>query len=151
MFDSVSTGLSSIREQETAMSQILVIDDEIDIRKTLKEILESEMFTVEEAEDGAAGVEMAKEGKYEIILCDVRMPEMDGIEVLQRINEIIPETPVIMISGYGNISTAVESLKKGAYDYIEKPFDLKRLLVTIRHAMDKPGRITETKSGGNLD
>jgi DNA-binding NtrC family response regulator len=127
------------------MSKILVIDDERSIRNTLKDILEFEKYTVDLAEDGQKALEMLQSGDYDVILCDIKMPGMDGIEVLQKIEELKPETPVVMISGHGTIETAVESIKKGAYDYIEKPLDLNRLLITLRNAMDKSILITETK------
>jgi len=127
------------------MSKILVIDDEKAIRNTLKEILEFESHTVDLAEDGAAGVEMFTNGGYDIVLCDIKMPQMDGIEVLDKLQEKSNDTPVIMISGHGNIDTAVEAIKKGAYDFIEKPLDLNRLLITIRNATDKTTLIQETK------
>lgn len=127
------------------MSKILVIDDEKAIRNTLKEILEFESHTVDLAEDGVAGVEMFANGGYDIVLCDIKMPQMDGIEVLDKLQEQSSDTPVIMISGHGNIDTAVEAIKKGAYDFIEKPLDLNRLLITIRNATDKTTLIQETK------
>lgn len=127
------------------MSKILVIDDEKAIRNTLKEILEFESHIVDLAEDGAAGVEMFANGGYDIVLCDIKMPQMDGIEVLDKLQEQSNDTPVIMISGHGNIDTAVEAIKKGAYDFIEKPLDLNRLLITIRNATDKTTLIQETK------
>jgi len=127
------------------MSKILVIDDEKSIRKTLMEILAYENYEVDEAENGMVGIEKIKKTKYDVILCDIKMPQMDGIEVLQEI-EKISDTPVVMISGHGNIETAVEAIKKGAYDYIAKPLDLNRLLVTIRNAMDKSVLVAEAKS-----
>ncbi|RKD91378.1 sigma-54-dependent transcriptional regulator [Mangrovibacterium diazotrophicum] len=127
------------------MSKILVIDDERSIRNTLKDILEYEKYQVDLAEEGTAGLEMIKKSEYDIILCDIKMPGMDGIEVLEKISESGIDTPVVMISGHGNIDTAVESIKKGAFDFIEKPLDLNRLLITIRNAMDKSNLITETK------
>lgn len=127
------------------MSRILVIDDERSIRNTLKDILEFEKYTVELAEDGFKALEMLQTKDFDVILCDIKMPGMDGIEVLQKVEEIKPDTPVVMISGHGNIDTAVESIKKGAYDFIEKPLDLNRLLITLRNAMDKSSLITETK------
>lgn len=127
------------------MARILVIDDERNIRSTLTEILEYEDHKVEVAEDGITGIELFKQNKHEVILCDIKMPNMDGLEVLQKLNEISREVPVIMISGHGNIDTAVEAIKKGAYDFIEKPLDLNRLLVTIRNAMDRKDLIEETK------
>lgn len=128
------------------MAKILVIDDEKSIRETLKEILEYEDHQVDLAEDGEVGLELFKENKYEIVLLDIKMPKKDGIEVLEDIFKIATDIPVIMISGHGNIDTAVESIKKGAYDFIEKPLDLNRLLVTIRNAMDKTSLIKETKT-----
>ncbi|HZH72746.1 MAG TPA: sigma-54 dependent transcriptional regulator [Mariniphaga sp.] len=127
------------------MSKILVIDDERSIRNTLKDILEYEKYDVDLAEDGKKGLEMVKNTEYQIILCDIKMPGMDGIEVLEKLQEMAPDTPVVMISGHGNIDTAVESIKKGAYDFIEKPLDLNRLLITIRNAMDKSTLVNETK------
>src|SRR5690554_285582 len=127
------------------MSKILVIDDERSIRNTLKDILEYEKYDVDLAEDGKKGLEMIKSTEYQIILCDIKMPGMDGIEVLEKLQVMAPDTPVVMISGHGNIDTAVESIKKGAYDFIEKPLDLNRLLITIRNAMDKSTLVNETK------
>ncbi len=126
------------------MPKILIIDDERAIRNSLKDILETEDYKVDIAEDGIIGLEMVKKNSYEIILCDIKMPKMDGIEVLQEVVKIT-DTPVIMISGHGNIDTAVGAIRKGAFDYIEKPPDLNRLLITIRNAMDKSNLIAETK------
>jgi two-component system, NtrC family, nitrogen regulation response regulator NtrX len=127
------------------MSKILVIDDERSIRNTLKDILEYEKYEVDLAEDGKKGLEMVRQTEYDIILCDIKMPGMDGIETLEHLNTMAPDSPVVMISGHGNIDTAVESIKKGAYDFIEKPLDLNRLLITIRNAMDKLTLVNETK------
>jgi DNA-binding NtrC family response regulator len=127
------------------MSKILVIDDERSIRNTLKDILEYEKYEVDLAEDGIKGIEQVKNAEYDIILCDIKMPGMDGIEALGHLTQLAPDTPVVMISGHGNIDTAVDSIKKGAFDYIEKPLDLNRLLITIRNAMDKSSLVTETK------
>lgn len=127
------------------MSKILVIDDEKSIRNTLKEILTYEKYEVDEAPDGTAGLRMAETNKYDIILCDIKMPKMDGLEVLEKLLEKNSEVPVIMISGHGTIETAVEAIKKGAFDYISKPLDLNRMLVTIRNAMERNSLITETK------
>lgn len=127
------------------MSKILVIDDERAIRSTLKEILEYEKHEVDTVEDGIKGLEMIDEGCYEIILCDIKMPKMDGIEVLEKIIEKEPDIPVIMISGHGTVDTAVEAIKKGAYDFIEKPLDLNRLLVTLRNATERKDLVRETK------
>lgn len=127
------------------MPDILIIDDEKAIRKTLGEILSFEGYKVDEAADGEEGVKKIKDKTYDLVLCDIKMPKLDGIEFLQKSNEINPDVPVIMISGHGNIETAVEAVKKGAYDYISKPPDLNRLLITIRNAMDKSTLVTETK------
>jgi two-component system nitrogen regulation response regulator NtrX len=127
------------------MSKILVIDDESAIRNTLKEVLEYEKHEVDLAEDGSKGLELFSANSYDIVLCDIKMAKMDGIEVLAQISEITNDTPVIMISGHGNIDTAVEAIKKGAYDFLEKPLDLNRLLITIRNATDKSTLITQTQ------
>ncbi len=127
------------------MAKILVVDDEQAIRKTLKEILEYEQHTVDLAKDGFEALEHVKKTQYEIILLDIKMPKMDGIEVLEKIMKITPETPVIMITGHGTVETAVEALKKGAYDFLEKPLDLNRLLVAIRNALEKKDLVKETK------
>lgn len=127
------------------MPKILIIDDERPIRSTLRDILEYEKFEVDEAVDGIEGIEKFKKGNYDLIFCDIKMPKMDGIEVLTKIQEINAEIPVIMISGHGNIETAVEAIKKGAYDFISKPPDLNRLLITVRNALDKSSLISETK------
>ncbi|MEI7525984.1 MAG: sigma-54 dependent transcriptional regulator [Mariniphaga sp.] len=126
------------------MVKILVIDDERSIRNTLKEILGFEGYSVEVAENGILGLEIVKNADFDIILCDIKMPEMDGIEVLGKILELKPETTVVMISGHGNIDTAVEAIKKGAFDFIVKPLDLNRLLITIRNAGDKSLLVKET-------
>ncbi|MCC9167949.1 sigma-54-dependent transcriptional regulator [Pontibacter harenae] len=127
------------------MPKILIIDDERAIRSTLKEILEFEDYTVDEAEDGAKGLQHISKSKYDAVLCDIKMPGMDGIEVLEKAMEISPDTPFIMISAHGTIDTAVEATKKGAYDFLQKPPDLNRLLVTVRNALDKSSLVTETK------
>ena len=127
------------------MSRILVIDDERSIRNTLKDILEYEKYEVDLAEDGPKGLEKIKNGEFDVVLCDIKMPGMDCIEVLDKLSEISAYLPVVMISGHGNIDTAVEAIKKGAFDFIEKPLDLNRLLITIRNAMDKSVLVTETK------
>jgi DNA-binding NtrC family response regulator len=129
------------------MPTVLIIDDERAIRNTLKEILEYENFKVEEALDGKDALQKIEKLKLDLILCDIKMPGgMDGLELLQKFQKQIPETPVVMISGHGNIETAVEAVKKGAYDFIQKPLDLNRLLVTIRNAMDKSSLVSETKA-----
>ncbi|HEY8893175.1 MAG TPA: sigma-54 dependent transcriptional regulator, partial [Niastella sp.] len=127
------------------MSNILIIDDEKAIRKTLSEILSYEGYKIEEAGDGEEGLKKFKEKAYDVVLCDIKMPKLDGIEFLDKAREANPDVPVIMISGHGTIETAVEAVKKGAYDYISKPPDLNRLLITIRNAMDKNNLVTETK------
>lgn len=127
------------------MSTILIIDDEKAIRKTLTEILSYEGYKIDEAGDGEEGLKKFKEKTYDVVLCDIKMPKLDGIEFLDRVREVNPDVPVIMISGHGTIETAVEAVKKGAYDYISKPPDLNRLLITIRNAMDKTNLVAETK------
>ncbi|HSI89586.1 MAG TPA: sigma-54 dependent transcriptional regulator [Adhaeribacter sp.] len=128
------------------MPKILIIDDERSIRSTLKEILEYENYSVDEAEDGEKGLEALAKNKYDVVLCDIKMPKMDGIEVLERSREIASDVPFIMISAHGTIDTAVEATKKGAYDFLQKPPDLNRLLVTVRNALDKATLVTETKT-----
>ncbi|MES1223339.1 MAG: response regulator, partial [Bacteroidota bacterium] len=127
------------------MADILIIDDEKAIRKTLSEILSFEGYKLDEASDGEEGVKKFKEKTYDLVLCDIKMPKLDGIEFLQKAGEINADVPIIMISGHGNIETAVEAVKKGAFDYISKPPDLNRLLITIRNAMDKGSLVTETR------
>ncbi len=127
------------------MSKILIIDDERAIRRALREILEFESFEVEEAEDGKQGVEKALSGEYDIIFCDIKMPNMDGMEVLDALAEASVESPVIMISGHGTVDTAVQAIKKGAFDFIEKPLDLNRILVTVRNASDRTALVEERK------
>lgn len=127
------------------MSNILIIDDEKAIRKTLSEILSYEGYKIDEAGDGEEGFRKFREKDYDVILCDIKMPKMDGIEFLEKAKEANPDLPIIMISGHGTIETAVEAVKKGAYDYISKPPDLNRLLITIRNAMDKTSLVAETK------
>ena len=127
------------------MADILIIDDEKAIRKTLSEILSFEGYKIDEAADGEEGLKKFRERNYDVVLCDIKMPKIDGIEFLQKAGESNPDVPVIMISGHGNIETAVEAVKTGAYDYISKPPDLNRLLITIRNAMDKSNLVSETK------
>lgn len=127
------------------MAKVLIVDDEKSIRKTMREILEYEGYTVEEAVDGQEGADMIKDNFYDVILLDIKMPKMDGMDVLNIALQDAPDTPVIMISGHASIETAVDAVKKGAYDFISKPPDLNRLLITIRNAMDKGKLITETK------
>ena len=128
------------------MPDLLIIDDEKSIRKTLTEILSFEGYKIEEAADGEEGLKKFKEKTFDVVLCDIKMPKLDGIEFLQKAAELNPDVPIIMISGHGNIETAVEAVKKGAYDYVSKPPDLNRLLITIRNAMDKGTLVTETRT-----
>ncbi|MDJ1481696.1 MULTISPECIES: sigma-54 dependent transcriptional regulator [Xanthocytophaga] len=127
------------------MPRLLIIDDEKSIRYTLKEILEYEKYEVDEAQDGEEGLRKLTENHYDVALCDIKMPKMDGVEVLTKAKEQGIDTQFIMISAHGTIETAVEATKKGAYDFISKPPDLNRLLVTVRNAMDKSSLVTETK------
>ncbi len=127
------------------MPKILVIDDEKAIRNTLKDVLEYENYTVDLAEDGPTGIELFRQNNYDAVLCDIKMAKMDGIEVLLQLTEESSDTPVIMISGHGNIDTAVDAIKKGAFDFLEKPLDLNRLLITIRNALDKATLLTQTR------
>ncbi len=127
------------------MAKILVIDDERSIRNTLKEVLEYENHEIDTAVDGPEGIEMFAKGKYELVLCDIKMPNMDGIEVLEKLIDMPGNAPIVMISGHGNIDTAVEAIKKGAFDFIEKPLDLNRLLITIRNALERKELVTETQ------
>ena len=127
------------------MSKILIIDDERGIRNTLKDIFEYEGHEVILSENGMEGLVAIKTEKPNVVFCDIKMPKMDGIEVLERIKEFSPDTPVIMISGHGTIDTAVEAIRKGAFDFIEKPLDLNRLLITVKNATDKHELIHETK------
>ena len=127
------------------MAKILVIDDEAAIRRILKEILEHEQYQVDDAASAIEALPLVKENEYDAILCDIKMPQMDGIEFLEEAKKI-SDAPVIMISGHGTIDTAVEAIKKGAFDYISKPPDLNRLLITLRNALDKSQLMTETKA-----
>ena len=122
-----------------------MIDDERSIRNSLKEILMDEGYEVDVAEDGAAGCDMAEKEKYSAIFCDIKMPNMDGLEVLDRLNEEGVDSAVIMISGHGDIDTAVECIKKGAFDFIQKPLDLNRILITIKNATEKASLVKETR------
>ena len=128
------------------MSKILIIDDERAIRRSIREILEYEKYVVDEAEDGMQGLEMATKNEYELIFCDIKMQKMDGIEVLDSLIAKQIDTPIIMISGHGTIENAVDCLKKGAYDFLPKPIDLNRLLVSVRNALDKKDLVQETKA-----
>jgi two-component system, NtrC family, nitrogen regulation response regulator NtrX len=127
------------------MPKILIVDDEKAIRRTIKEILEYEKYTVDEAEDGVQALEMIQKEDYDVAFFDIKMPKLDGMELLGKVMEIKPELPVIMISGHGTIDTAVEAVKKGAYDYLPKPPDLNRLIISVRNALEKKDLIVETK------
>ena len=127
------------------MANILIIDDEKQIRRTVAEILEFEKYKVDQAEDGEQGLNMIKSKKYDLVLCDIKMPKMDGIDVLTEVQKMDEIVPMVMISGHGTIETAVDALKKGAFDYISKPPDLNRLLVTVRNALEKNILVEETK------
>jgi DNA-binding NtrC family response regulator len=127
------------------MPKILIVDDEKAIRRTLKEILEYEKYEIEEAEDGEIGIGKIEKNNYDVVILDIKMPKKDGIDVLAEMQQKGIDTPVIVLSGHGNIETAVEAVKKGAFDYIPKPPDLNRLLITVRNAMDKVSLVTETK------
>ena len=125
--------------------KILIVDDERFIRSSLKELLEMEKYTVDTAENGPDAIRMAESEKYDIIFCDIKMPEMDGVEVLTKLVEDGVETPVIMISGHGDIETAVDCMRRGAFDFIEKPLDLNRILITVKNASDKAALVRENK------
>ena len=129
------------------MSKILVIEDEAAIRRVLIKILseENDSYQVEEAEDGLVGLEKVKNGDYDLILCDIKMPKMDGVEVLEAVKKIKPEIPIVMISGHGDLDTAVNTMRLGAFDYISKPPDLNRLLNTVRIALDRKELVIENK------
>ncbi len=128
------------------MAKILIVDDEMPIRRTLREILEFEQYDVDEANDGLECLSKVQKEKYDVVIMDIKMPKLDGIEALERLQILSPETPVIMVSGHGNIDTAVEAVKKGAFDYISKPPDLNRMLITIRNAMEKAELVTTTRT-----
>ena len=129
------------------MSKILIIEDEAAIRRVLKKIIseENEAYQVEEAEDGLIGIEMISKSDYDLVLCDIKMPKMDGVEVLEKAKKIKPEIPIVMISGHGDLDTAVNTMRLGAFDYISKPPDLNRLLNTVRNALDRKELIVENK------
>ena len=127
------------------MINAVIIDDEKAIRKTLTEILTYEGYKIDEAGDGEEGLKRFAEKAYDVVLCDIKMPKVDGIEFLEKAREINNEVPIIMISGHGNIDTAVDAVKKGAFDYISKPPDLNRLLITLRNALEKQSLVIETK------
>ena len=125
--------------------KILIIDDERSIRNSLKEILADEGYDVDVAEDGAQGCAMVDKEKYSVIFCDIKMPGMDGVEVLDKMVEMGVDAAIVMISGHGDINTAVECIKKGAFDYIPKPLDLNRILITIKNATEKVSLVKETR------
>ncbi len=129
------------------MSKILIIEDEAAIRRVLTKIIseENESYNVEEAEDGLLGIEMIKNNDYDLVLCDIKMPKMDGVEVLEKAKKIKPEIPIVMISGHGDLDTAVNTMRLGAFDYISKPPDLNRLLNTVRNALENKVLIVENK------
>ncbi|MBT8316600.1 MAG: sigma-54-dependent Fis family transcriptional regulator [Lutibacter sp.] len=129
------------------MSRILIIEDEAAIRRVLKKIIseENEKYLVEEAEDGLAGIEMISKSDFDLVLCDIKMPKMDGVEVLEKVKKLKPEIPIVMISGHGDLDTAVNTMRLGAFDYISKPPDLNRLLNTVRNALDKKELVVENK------
>ena len=126
--------------------KILIIDDERAIRNSLKEILVDEGYDVDAAENGAQGCQMVDKEKYDVIFCDIKMPEMDGLEVLDRLIGMGVDSAIVMISGHGDINTAVDCIKKGAFDFIEKPLDLNRILITIKNATEKVTLVKETKT-----
>src|SRR6476646_12301044 len=127
------------------MAKILIIDDERAIRSTLREILEYEDFKVDDIDNGADGLQMIKNIEYDLVLCDIKMNRMDGMEVLTEGLLIKPDLPFIMISGHGTVETAVEASKKGAFDFISKPPDLNKLLITVRNALERGNLVTEAK------
>jgi len=129
------------------MSKILIIEDEAPIRRVLNKILseENDTYLVQEAEDGLQGIELVKNEDFDLILCDIKMPKMDGVEVLEAIKKIKPEIPMVMISGHGDLETAIQTMRLGAFDYISKPPDLNRLLNTVRNALDKKQLVVENK------
>ena len=129
------------------MSRILIIEDEASIRRVLTKILseENDTYQVEDAEDGLIGFEKIKNNDYDLVLCDIKMPKMDGVEVLQAVKKIKPEIPIVMISGHGDMETAIQTMRLGAFDYISKPPDLNRLLNTVRNALDKKQLVVENK------
>lgn len=128
------------------MAKILIVDDESSIRRTLREILEFEKYEVSEAGDGLDALAKVKQGGFDLILLDIKMPKMDGMEALERIRETAPDAQIIMISGHATIDTAVEAVKRGAFDFISKPLDLNRLLITLRNALDRSSLVVETKA-----
>lgn len=137
--------LHVIFKEQKYMAKILIVDDEKSIRSTLKEILEYEKYDVDEAKDGEEGLMLITKNSYDVVLCDIKMPKIDGLEVLEQAVALGKDTQFIMVSAHGTIETAVEATKKGAFDFIQKPPDLNRLLVTVRNALDKSNLVTETK------
>ncbi len=127
------------------MAKLLIIDDERAIRSTLREILEYENYEVEDIDNGIDGLELIKKNNFDLVLCDIKMNKMDGMEVLEQGLILKPDLPFIMISGHGTVETAVEASKKGAFDFVSKPPDLNRLLITVRNALDRGNLVTETK------
>jgi two-component system, NtrC family, nitrogen regulation response regulator NtrX len=128
------------------VARILIVDDEQPIRRALKSVLDNEPYEVDEAVDGLDGIEQAKKKKYDVIFLDIRMPRMDGLEAIGKILEVSPDSSIIMISGHGDITTAVDSVRRGAFDYLQKPLDLNRVLITIRNALNRSSLIVETKA-----
>jgi two-component system nitrogen regulation response regulator NtrX len=127
------------------MAKILIVDDEMPIRRTLRDILEFEGYDVDEASDGLECISKVQKEKYDVVITDIKMPKMDGIEALERLQILSPETPVIMVSGHGTIDTAVEAVKKGAFDFISKPPDLNRMLITVRNAIERADLVNTTQ------
>jgi two-component system nitrogen regulation response regulator NtrX len=136
---------SPTKKKNTPMAKILIVDDETPIRRTLRDILEFEGYEVDEAVDGLDCVAKVQKEKYDVVIMDIKMPKMDGIEALERLQILSPETPVIMVSGHGTIDTAVEAVKKGAFDFISKPPDLNRMLITVRNALDRSELVNTTQ------
>ena len=134
-------------ESQKKMSKILIIEDEAAIRRVLVKILseENDSYQVDEAEDGVAGLEKIKNNDYDLVLCDIKMPKMDGVELLEAVKKIKPEIPMVMISGHGDMETAINTMRLGAFDYISKPPDLNRLLNTVRNALDRKQLVVENK------
>ena len=134
-----------MKKNAPIVARILIVDDEQPIRRALKSVLDNEPYEVDEAIDGLDGIEQVKKKKYDVIFLDIRMPRMDGLEAIGKILEISPDSSIIMISGHGDIATAVDSVRRGAFDYLQKPLDLNRVLITIRNALNRSSLITETK------
>ncbi len=128
------------------MAKILIVDDEVAIRRILRDILETNKYEVHEAGDGMDAIARIKQTKFDVVFMDIKMPKLDGLEALDRIQAICPEVPIVMISGHADVNTAVDAVKKGAFDFIQKPLDLNRLLITLRNALDMSNLVVETKS-----